>query len=405
MHANPGTSSCHPEWGGKTITKIVNLGNYITGDFVATDGGTQTSFNMQKMSVDNIPDFNRAEKSRILRNWKNTQGMLLKIIHGNVIYEASNLCVDSVQLVTKRRATPAKLTFKIARDVVEAGKIVFEEGDAVALMYNETDMFWGYIFKKQRTKEQIITVTAYDQTRYLKTKETYCYSKTATELIRTICNDYKLQVGTLADTDYMINERVEDNQSLWDIIYNALDMTNIYTGKGYLLYDDFGDITLKSYDDMSADLCVISDTGELIDFDYSTDIDTNTYNRIVLYRDNADTGSRELYISQDSISEIKYGILQYTEKVSDSYSEGQIQSLADRYLDIFNRLNRSFNIEHTGIPELRAGMGVYVQIDDVGEKMYRGCIIESCTHTFKNCEHNMKLQLLCNNENDLIKGV
>ncbi|MGN1318831.1 MAG: peptidoglycan DD-metalloendopeptidase family protein [Lachnospirales bacterium] len=373
-----------------------------TSDNIDDYNIVRTSFNIEKKSVDNIPDFNKAEKSKMLRNWKNTQGMLLKIIHQNIIYDVSNLCYGDVQLVTKRRATPGKLTFKIARDVAEAGTISFEEGDAVCLMYNETDMFWGYIFKKQRTKEQIITVTAYDQTRYLKAKDTYCYSKTASELIKTICSDYKLQVGSIADTEYMINERVEDNQSLLDIIYTALDFTNIYTGKGFIFYDDFGDITLKSYDEMNTNMCFLSDSDEFIDFNYSTDIDTNTYNRVVLYRDNSETGSREVYVSQDSINEIKYGILTYTEKVSDSYSESQIQDLANRYLALYNRLNRSLTIERTGIATLRAGMSVYLQIDDVGEKLYRGCMIESCTHTFSNNEHNMKLELICNNENDVV---
>lgn len=380
-------------YGKKTVDVYL-----VTGEDSSDYSAVRTSFNIEKKSVDNIPDFNKAEKSKMLRTWKNTQGILLKIIHQNIIYDVSNLCADSVQLVTKRRGTPAKLTFKIARDVVEAGTISFEEGDAVALMYNEIDMFWGYIFKKQRSKDQIISVTAYDQTRYLKAKDTYCYTKTASELIKTICEDYKLQIGEIADTEYTISERVEDNQQLLDIIYNAIDFTNIYTGKGFIFYDDFGEITLKSYEAMNTTTYLISDKDNLIDFNYSTDIDTNTYNRIVLYRDNSDTGSREVYIAQDSVNEIKYGILTYTEKISDNYSEAQIKSIADRYLELFNRLNRSLTVERTGTPELRAGMSVYVQLDDVGEKIYRGCMIESCTHTFSNNEHNMKLELLCNND-------
>lgn len=364
-----------------------------------------TSFNVVKKTVDSIPDFNKAEKSKMLRDWKNTQGMLLKIIHQDIIYDVTQLCVDSVQLVTKRRGSPAKLTFKIARDAVEAGEIVFNEGDAVALMYNETDMFWGYVFSKQRTKEQIISVVAYDQTRYLKTKETYCYTKTATEIIKTICDDYKLQMGDIAETSVTINERVEDNQSLWDIILNAIDFTMIYSGKNYLFYDDFGDITLKAYDDMLKTDCIISDNGYLIDFDYKTDIDTQTYNRIVLYKDNKETGCREEYISQDSVNEIQWGILQYTQKVSDSYTDGQIEELANRYLDAYNRLCRTFTVEYKGDPTIRAGMGVICQISDVGENMYKGAQVETCTHTFKNGEHTMKLELNVYSDDDAVQNL
>lgn len=63
------------------------------------------------------------------------------------------------------------MTFSILRSALTNNSINFTEGDAVALMYDDVKMFWGYIFSKQRTKEQVITVVAYDQTRYLKTKK------------------------------------------------------------------------------------------------------------------------------------------------------------------------------------------------------------------------------------------
>lgn len=364
----------------------------IEGDSTFSSGSSSVSFNLDKKSVEAIPEFNKAEKAKLVID-KNNKGLNLKIIHENVIYDVSQLCSDKVQLVTKRQASPAKLTFKIARDLVEAGSVVFYEGDAVALMYDDVPMFWGYIFSKSRTKEQIIDVTAYDQTRYLKNKDTYCYTKTASELIKTICNDYKLQTGTIADTGFTITERVEDNQSLFDIIFNALDFTNIYTGKGFFFYDDFGDITLKPYDDLMLNLAFVSDDNTLIDFSYKTDIDTNSYNRILLYRDNEDTNTREVYSAQDSSNIMKWGVLQYSERISDSYTEGQIAEVADRMLNIYNRVKKTFSIEDSGVPELRAGNGIWVSIKDTGEVINAGYTVESCTHTFENGRHTMKLEL------------
>lgn len=364
----------------------------IEGDSTFSSGSTCISFNLDKKSTEAIPEFNKAEKSKLVID-KNNKGLNLKIIHENTVYDVSQLCSDKIQLVTKRRATPAKLTFKIARDTVEAGTIAFNEGDAVALMYDEVPMFWGYIFSKSRTKEQIIDVTAYDQTRYLKNKDTYCYTKTASELIKQICNDYQLQLGTIADTGFTITERTEDNQSLFDIIFNALDLTNIYTGKGYFFYDDFGDITLKAYDDLMLNLALVSDDNTLIDFNYKTDIDTDSYNRILLYRDNEDTNTREYYSAQDSLNIMKWGVLQRTERISDSYTEGQVAEVANRMLGIYNRVKKTFSVEDSGVPELRAGNGVWVSIKDTGDVINGGYVIESCTHTFENGRHTMKLEL------------
>ena len=286
------------------------------------------------------------------------------------------------------------MTFSILRSALTNNSINFTEGDAVALMYDDVKMFWGYIFSKQRTKEQVITVVAYDQTRYLKNKETYCYDgKTATEVIKMIANDYRLQLGALADTEYVICNRVEDDKTLWDIIYNALDFTQIYSGKGFVFYDDFGSLTLKSYDDLRVPLALVDDDNTLIDFNYKTDIDTNTYNRVVMYRDNETTLCRDVYISQDSLNEIKWGVLQYTQRASDSYTENQIQDLCDRTLALYNRKKRTFSIEDAGNANVRAGVGVWVNIKDVGEEINAGFVVESCTHTFENGRFTMKLEL------------
>ena len=286
------------------------------------------------------------------------------------------------------------MTFSILRSALTNNSINFTEGDAVALMYDDVKMFWGYIFSKQRTKEQVITVVAYDQTRYLKNKETYCYDgKTATEVIKMIANDYRLQLGALADTEYVIYNRVEDDKTLWDIIYNALDFTQIYSGKRFVFYDDFGSLTLKSYDDLRVPLALVDDDNTLIDFNYKTDIDTNTYNRVVMYRDNETTLCRDVYISQDSLNEIKWGILQYTQRASDSYTENQIQDLCDRTLALYNRKKRTFSIEDAGNANVRAGVGVWVNIKDVGEEINAGFVVESCTHTFENGRFTMKLEL------------
>ncbi len=145
-------------------------------------------------------------------------------------------------------------------------------------------------------------------------------------------------------------------------------------------------------------MSIVSGDQTLIDFDYKTDIDTQTYNRVVLYKDNEETGSRELYEAQDTINEMKWGVLQYTSQISENYTEAQIQQICDRLLKMYNKVNKTFSIEDKGDPRIRAGCGIWVKIDDVGESIDKGAMVESCTHTFKNGEHTMKLELVCDEE-------
>lgn len=87
--------------------------------------------------------------------------------------------------------------------------------------------------------------------RYLKNKDTYVYkNKTAGEVIQMICADFQMQTGSIEDTGFKIASMVEDNQTLFDIIQNALDATMKNQKYMYVMYDDFGKVTLKGLDNM-----------------------------------------------------------------------------------------------------------------------------------------------------------
>ena len=95
---------------------------------------------------------------------------------------------EGITWSTERRGTPGKLTFKMLWDK----KLKVSEGCAVCLKVDGKKIFYGFIFKQQRTKEQLISVTAYDQLRYLKNKDTKVYEgKTAAQLVKELADEYR----------------------------------------------------------------------------------------------------------------------------------------------------------------------------------------------------------------------
>lgn len=214
----------------------------------------------------------------------------------------------------ERKGSPGILTFNVIKD----GQSSFLEGNPVSFRVDGTRIFYGYIFKKKRNKNGIITVTCYDQLRYFKNKDTMIYeSKKYSDLLNTIADGYGLKTGIIEDTGYVVPGRIEEG-TLFDIVGNASDETVLNTGRLYVLYDDCGTLCLKNIEDMIVPLLIDRDTAE--DYDYTSSIDDQTYNRIKLARDNGDTGERELYIAQDEGSQSEWGILQYYEKSSTSTS-------------------------------------------------------------------------------------
>ena len=298
---------------------------------------------------------------------------------------------EGIEWTTERRSTPGKLTFSIVND----GKINFTEGSAVRLKIDGKAVFFGFVFTKKRDKKQIITVTAYDQLRYLNNKDTYVYeNKTASQFIKMIAADFSLNLGTIEDTSYIIPSRIEENTSLFDMIENALDITLRNAKEMYVLYDDFGKLTLKNISSMyvgkpGAYLMIDEETGE--NFEYTSSINDDTYNKVKLTYDNEETGKREVYIAQDSSHINAWGVLQYF----DTLQKGENgQAKADALLKLYNSKTRTLKITNAfGDTRVRAGSMIVINLDLGDIKVKNFMMVEKVKHTFKLDQHFMDLTL------------
>lgn len=312
----------------------------------------------------------------------------LLIQNGNTVYEP--VVQDEVTWTTERKGAAGKLEFKILKDNI----INFEEGNPVAFRVDNTNLFYGFVFKKKRDKEKIITTTAYDQLRYLKNKDTKTYvNKRADELVKMIANEYQLNVGTLENTGYAIAKKAESNQSLFDMILNALDETIRNRKEMYVLYDDYGKLCLKNLERMKVGLVIDEETGE--NYDYESSIDSDTYNQIKLTYDNSETGKREIYMAKDSSNIEKWGVLQYFDTI-DEKTNGAVKARA--LLDLYNQKTRSLQIKNAlGDVRVRGGSLIIVNLDLGDVKLKNFMLVEKAKHTFKNNEHFMDLTLVGQN--------
>ncbi len=310
---------------------------------------------------------------------------------GNEIYIPA--VEDGIEWSTERWGVPGRLTFKVLADDI----LNFSEGSAVQLRVDGAKVFFGFVFTQKRDKENRISVTAYDQLRYLKNKDTYVYeNQTASELIKMIAADFALNAGEIADTGYVIADRSEMDTSLFDIIQNALDITLVNTRQMYVLYDDFGSLTVKNIADMYVKnengtyLMIDEGTGE--NFEYTSSIDNSTYNKIKLYKEDAESGKRQIYgIIQDSANINKWGVLQYCDTVSEGENG---EAKAEALLSLYDKKTRNLRIPNAfGDVRVRAGSMLVVNLDLGDKKVENFMLVEKVKHTFKNGEHFMDLTL------------
>lgn len=307
----------------------------------------------------------------------------LLIQNGSTVYIPPVL--EKVKLQSERHNSPGSIEFSF----VDTG-IFIAEGNPVRFKEGNQIVFYGFIFKIRRDRSSIVKVTAYDQIRYLKNKDSLVYqNKTAGEVVRLIAVNYGLNPGNIADTVWKIASRVEDNTSLLDIIGNALDLTVQNTGNMYILHDSCGKLNLTFLGDMYVPIVIDAETGQ--NFAYESSIDSNTYNKIKLVYDNEEVGKREVYIAQDSSRINDWGMLQYFDAIQKGENG---QAKAEALLQLYNKPTKTLSIKGAaGDSRVRGGSLLYVQLDLGGARIQNLMLVEKCTHQYGDSTHTMDLTL------------
>lgn len=302
------------------------------------------------------------------------------------------ILVDNVTWKTERRGVPGELQFTVVKD----DGLGFNEGDAVKMAVDGKDVFYGFVFTKTRDKKHHIKVTAYDQLRYLKNKDTLVYEDlTCAELIKKLAGTFGLNCGTLADTGYKVSAS-EDEQTLFDMIQNNLDQVVLNKSAMYVLYDDVGKLVLKEIGEpMLVQYLVDKDCIE--NFDYTSTIDDGVYNKVKLTLDNEETSTRDVYIAKDSSNINRWGLLQYTEKLqaSANVTDATAKAKCDALIELHNKVGRSLTVKGAlGDTRVRGGslLPVDLYLGDTTANTW--LIVDSVTHKWNGGKYTMDMQLI-----------
>lgn len=300
--------------------------------------------------------------------------------------------VTGIQWKTSRFGGAGSLDFTLIKNAIYLAKaFTYQNGDIVKVKKDGKNVFYGYIFSIDGGRDEDVKIKAYDQLRYLQANDTYKFvGQTAGSIIKRIASDFKLKVGSIADTKYLIPTMLEDNKKLLDIIYKALDLTIISTGSNYVFYDDFGSLSLKNVKDMLVDFYV-GEGSMLTNYSVKTSIDSDTYNQIVLYKDNEETKKREKYVAKDSANIKKWGLLQLYQSVDQNMNAAQISKMLDALAKVKNREAKTLKLEAIGDIRIRAGSYVRILITEYG--INQPFLVDSCTHSFDGADHTMTLEM------------
>lgn len=310
------------------------------------------------------------------------------------------LVAESVSLEGHRYQAPRSIEATIVIKQGDQKYYSVTEGDTVLFKWKGKELFRGIVFART-PDEHTLAFSAYDMLQYLvKNQDVYVFSnQRADQMIRRIANDFQIPTTSIANTSHTIKSLVIKNDtSLYDIILKALKQTKSQTGRNYQLYSEKGKLGLRAWPDPS-EVWVLETGVNITGYQYSTSIN-DTATRVVLRRQKDNKTYKAS--AKDNSGLNKYGVLQYTETVTDEINQAQLQQRADVRLAEKKGVKKELkNIQAIGIPEVQSGLPVYISIPEAGiKKIYW---VDTDRHEFKGTKHTMTIDVV--EKNTMPEGV
>lgn len=313
--------------------------------------------------------------------------LIIQNSEDNKIYDISEV-VKGVSYTSNIRGGASKLTFSY----IKGEGIEFSNGSVVRFKYNDSPIFFGYIFKSERNEGDMISVVSYDQMRYLKGKDTMILrGDTLSSFTKKICDKFKIKYGEIDESSFTLNHKIMSDKTLLDMCYECIDDTLVSTSKKYALFDDFGELKLKDVENMRIPL-ILGDESGVYGYTASNSIDGETYNRIKVYWDDKENSTRLSYIEQNEENMVKWGTLQFYTKADENSNIAQIKKKAKDLLKLYNREEKKLSLKALGDVRVRGGSGIMVNIEEIDvNKWY---MVKKVTHNFNSDIHTMDLELV-----------
>lgn len=299
----------------------------------------------------------------------------------NEIYEISGL-VTGISWHDKLNDGCSKLEITYLKN----DKITLKNGCIVRYTHDGINIFYGKVFKWEKSHDTEMSATCYDQLRYAKTKDTIVVkNQKLGDIVQRMCTKLNLKAGIIEDTGYILPVAIHDDKTWLDIIDSGNSDTLLARGAKYRLADEFGSITLRNLVNLKTDL-ILGDESLAYGYHYVCSIE-DTYNYIKVIRDS----NRErdaIKFDRDSID--KYGILMYLDKIDQKVSNAQATERANLLLKLYNRENETLTLDCLGDNRIRAGVSFYCLISELGIA-YR-VICSKVTHNYLPV-HTMSLEV------------
>ena len=284
-------------------------------------------------------------------------------------------------------------------------------------------VFAGIVFARKFKNDDKMDIMCYDLLRYLKAQVTYTKTMLtqksgsgsiglyAHQIFQKVCQDLKLPYNVVHESNVPIPPKLWDMKPAFEVlnetVLESLRLDPSSDKKYYMIrhnpepyqradgtWDYLGrlEFVCRNYLKIKNPQFIIGSNSLLIDYDYETSIDKQTFTRIIVYKNDKTwtsvskkgkvtqlkkgrkTGTRTVVGYPDintaagrdkAKNEGLWGFLPYYFEAGDGWTESQMQTMAQKMFDATNRVTQELHLQCYAIIGLMAGDLITVKLDDI----------------------------------------
>ncbi len=260
-------------------------------------------------------------------------------------------------------------------------KLNFNIGDFIIFNSSATkELFQGFILEIEKNSQNSnLSLVCVDALYYLlKSEGIYNFTnKTAEFITKTICNEAKIEIGNLVQTNIIQNLPANDN--LFNIIKDAYEYSGTVNGKYYIISMKNGKLYVNEKGTKTKVIYLAGDTN-ITGSTYSESAE-DMINIVKIY----DESGKQIGEVKNGDNIIKYGVFQAKYEIEENKDYNIVAN------NMLKGLSKSLNLEALGNIECITGNVINIKDNILG--INNDYIIISDTHTFSDGIHTMSLEI------------
>lgn len=310
---------------------------------------------------------------------------------------------SGIKWTTDLNFSAGELTFNL---VQKAHPVIPYTGDIISFRWDHHKIFYGYVFKYEIKENDVISVTCYDKSRYLKNQDSIVWQAgTVADRFNNCCKRAGIKHKVVKTPTHKVAAEVCDGKSYFDKIKSAVTKTKSATHHMYYIYCNYNVVELRRAPYKKLKIYIGSKSA-MTGFSYAVDINNAANVVKVIQKDTKKSQSKSATAKENdpkrtSFKKVgakgksieQWGKLQTTVNKKNKANHAQMVEQAKNELKKKNRANKTLTIDCLGHVDLVAGNAVTIKLTDLG-KTFKNCPILKAVHNFGTdytCQLTMKV--------------